>query len=181
MLDGLPGCVIGIYQPETQLQSTLTSTSKGNDRMLAYPVFFPWSVLERLLPLWEATAEVSFSVSHAQTDTVALHVIWTESFSNHSTLKRLSCPPFCIPYHYLLAGTCFFIIFESFYDCKALSFTVPFCKTWCCFPRGSIWCCFQTQIVWKITSDLGITPRMVRTPPFFLCLLPGWDVKGILL
>ena len=114
MLDSLPGCVSARYQRETQLQSTVTSTSKGNRRTLAYAVFFPCSMLERLLLLWEATAEVPFSAPHAVADTAALHVVWAEFFSNLSTLKSLSCPPFCVPYHYLLPGTCFFTILECF-------------------------------------------------------------------
>lgn len=39
----------------------------------------------------------------------------------------------------------------------------------------------NAQIIWKITSDLGITSGMVRTSSFFLYLLSRRDIKGILL
>jgi len=85
ILDGLPGCVIASYQPQTQLQTNLISTSEDNCRTLAYPVFFPCSMLERLSPLFEATAELPFSIPHAVADTAVLHVVWTEFLSNLST------------------------------------------------------------------------------------------------
>lgn len=76
---------------------------------------------------------------------------------------------------------------NCFQDCKALCFIVLFCKTSNCFPLDSIrfskytnQISVNTQIVWKITSDLGVTTEMGKRSPFLLYLLPGWDVKRIL-
>jgi len=45
-----------------------------------------------LLPFWEATAEVPFSIPHTVADTAAL-LGWTESFSNiKAPVPDFSCP-----------------------------------------------------------------------------------------
>lgn len=66
-------CRAAIYQPETQLQGILISILKGNSKTLTY-------LLEKLLPLWEATVVLPFNVSCAVVDTVGLPIVWTESF-----------------------------------------------------------------------------------------------------